>query len=342
METLVIKSQGELFEGSGQFISQIKIDFLKAVTAAQLQLTMTDDDTLILTDGATFDQNSSNSIETNDYRNVENNNTKNIVKGISITSTGPFSLIIKNGMNTVYSLNGRGTAYPYQSGNFPLLKEGSTNMQYNIDSSDFEFGNIISTGLGFITNSQGDVSPSSLRILDGDSNGYKERVGVDISNSPHLRQFQGVSVSKGTLFKDTSEYGNNQSRVGYIKILYLKLEKSAIIPNFLGNQTFKVKDAIYCAASYVTQSHAELICDMIYQNLVNTQRTTNVFGGSGFQFTLTVYDVGAGKELSSSLKTSYKRLYDHLVSIGYNVSGSITLTDEANDRKYTTDDIAKW
>ena len=35
METLVIKSQGELFEG-GQFISQIKIDFLKAVTAAQL------------------------------------------------------------------------------------------------------------------------------------------------------------------------------------------------------------------------------------------------------------------------------------------------------------------
>lgn len=81
---------------------------------------------------------------------------------------------------------------------------------------------------------------------------------------------------------------------------------------------------------------------MIYQNLVNTQRTTNVFGGSGFQFTLTVYDVGAGKELSSSLKTSYKRLYDHLVSIGYNVSGSITLTDEANDRKYTTDDIAEW
>ena len=245
-------------------------------------------------------------------------------------------------MNTVYSLNGRGTTYPCQSGNFPLLKEGSTNIQYNIDSSDFEFGNIISTGLGFITNSQGDVSPSSLRVLDGDSNGYKERVGVDISNSPHLRQFQGVLVSKGTLFKDTSEYGNNQSGMGHIKILYLKLEKSAIIPNFLGNQTFKVKDAIYCAASYVTQSHAELICDMIYQNLVNTQRTTNVFGGSGFQFTLTVYDVGAGKELSSSLKTSYKRLYDHLVSIGYNVSGSMTLTDEANDRKYTTDNIAEW
>ena len=342
METLVIKSQGELFEGSGQFISQIKIDFLKAVTAAQLQLTMTDDDTLILTDGATFDQNSSNSIGTKGYRSVENDNMKNIVRGISITSTGPFSLIIKNGMNTVYSLNGRGTVYPYQSGNFTLLKEGNTNIQYNIDSSDFEFGNIISTGLGFITNSQGDVSPSSLRILDGDSNGYKERVGVDISNSPHLRQFQGVSVSKGTLFKDTSEYGNNQNGVGYIRILYLKLEKSAIIPNFLGNQTFKVKDAIYCAASYVTQSHAELICNMIYQNLVNTQRTTNVFGGPGFQFTLTVYDVGTGKELSSSLKASYKRLYDHLVSIGYNVKDSMTLTDESNDRKYTTVDIAKW